>query len=73
MTTTIGIVGVAGVGRTHLARVRKHPGATLVGLADIVPETRERAAAEWETLFRTAVTGAIPLQVRSRNQEPHRL
>jgi predicted dehydrogenase len=49
MSTTIGVVGVAGVGRAHLARVRQHPRATLVGLADISPEARERAASEFET------------------------
>src|SRR5437879_184743 len=49
MSISIGVVGVAGVGRAHLARVRQHPRATLAGLADIAPEARERAAAEFET------------------------
>src|SRR5713226_1522286 len=49
MKITVGVVGVAGVGRAHLARVRQHPRAELVGLADIAPEPRDRAATEFAT------------------------
>ena len=47
MAVTVGVVGVAGVGRAHLERVRRTPNAELVGLADVAAEPREKAAVEF--------------------------
>jgi predicted dehydrogenase len=47
MAIRVGVVGVAGVGRVHLERARRNPRAKLVGLADVDPAARERAAGEF--------------------------
>src|SRR5947209_8793357 len=47
MPITVGAVGVAGVGRAHLERVRRSPKAEPAGLAGVAAEAQERAAAEF--------------------------
>src|SRR5262245_56521064 len=47
MAIRMGVVGVAGVGRAHLERARRNERAELVGLADVDPAARERAAGEF--------------------------
>ncbi len=42
----LGIVGVGAAGRAFLPAINKHPGFTLVAIADAVPEVRDSVAAE---------------------------